>query len=63
MIAAAPGRVDAVEHGQDADDADSTMPRPAGVNGTAVSSDAIRATKKAPLMPRWTSKPSARTTN
>src|SRR4030067_805115 len=34
----------------------STMPSPAGVNGIAVSSDADRATKKAPLMPRWTSR-------
>ena len=30
----------------------STMPRPAGVNGMAVSSEAMSATKKAPLMPR-----------
>ena len=37
----------------------STRPRPAGVNGTAVSSEAISATKNAPLMPMWMSKPSA----
>ena len=30
----------------------STMPRPAGVNGTAVSSEPVSATKNAPLMPR-----------
>ena len=35
----------------------STMPRPAGVKGTAVSSEATRATKKAPLMPSEMSKP------
>ena len=38
----------------------STIPRPAGVKGMAVNSDAASATKKAPLIPRWTSvKPSA----
>ena len=31
----------------------STMPRPAGVSGTAVSSEAMSATKKAPLRPSW----------
>ena len=41
----------------------STKPIPAGVSGTAVSRDAARATKKAPLIPRWTSgSPSAWTT-
>ena len=35
----------------------STMPSPAGVNGTAVSSEATSATKKAPLMPSEMSKP------
>ncbi len=40
----------------------STMPRPAGVNGTAVRSEATRATKKAPLMPSEMSKPRASTT-
>ncbi len=32
----------------------STMPRPAGVNGTAVRSEPVRATKNAPLIPRCT---------
>ena len=33
----------------------STTPSPAGVSGTAVSSDPVRATKNAPLIPSWTS--------
>ena len=38
----------------------STMPRPPGVSGTAVSSEAERATNMAPLRPRLRSvKPSA----
>ena len=34
----------------------STTPIPAGVNGTAVSSEPVSATKNAPLMPSWTSR-------
>jgi hypothetical protein len=41
----------------------STTPRPAGLSGTAVSSEPISATKKAPEIPSETSeKPSASTT-
>src|SRR5204863_4495536 len=32
----------------------STIPRPPGVNGTAVRSEPASATKNEPLMPRWT---------
>ena len=63
VIAAACVVVAAVERGQDDTTPPSTMPRPAGVNGIAVSSEAIRATKKAAATgPSGHLKPSASTT-
>ena len=58
------GLADAVHERQQADDARPRRSRcRPGVSGTAVRSDAVSATKNAPLIPRWTSlKPIASTT-